>query len=74
MIRVTRLHYMSPTKLAGDFYDFCKIDEKENCEDVFIFLWGKDINDYLVTKNGQEVDLRGHVTEIERVLMDFKNY
>ena len=76
MIKIIRLHYMSILKIAGDFYIFNRRDETENCRDAANFMQGKDINDYLIIKNGQEVDIRGcfDVDEIENKLKNFKNF
>jgi hypothetical protein len=70
MFRVIRIKRVAVDLPAGHCVDFTDDSFQENVKQVCSYLWGKDINSYLVIKDGDEITLpSADLYEIEKFLM-----
>lgn len=68
MILVIRITRLGEDKPAGEVFKFSSDQECQSCCN---FLWGKDIKNYLVFRNGYPVDLDSDLYELERRLEEY---
>ena len=70
MIKVIRTVFISESKPAGEVFVFDSGNDDEDCNNVGGFFFGKDLNGYLIVKNGYEVKniLHCEVSEIIKKL------
>lgn len=77
MIRVVRIKRIYSDKYpsrpdalaAGVIYEFEGLNE---CSECCTFMWGRDIKNYLVFRNGYPVELDSDLYEFERRLEIYK--
>lgn len=76
IITIIRIHAHSKQKPAGQTYLFEDWSEEKNFKKASEFMLEKDATDFVVIKDGCEVDLRGiyEVEDIYQVLKDFKSF
>ena len=68
MITVIRINNLGDDKPAGEVFTF-SLDQE--CQSCCNFLWGKDIKNYLVFRNGYPVELYSDLYEFERRLEEY---
>ena len=67
VIRIKRINVDCP---AGEVFDFCGESVSECAKKVCNFLWGKDRENYLIIKFGNEIELESNdLNDIERQLL-----
>lgn len=71
MFRIIRIKRVDVDSPAGVFVDFNNNNPMENVEDVCSYLWGKDISNYLIIKDGDALHLprTGNLDEIKEYLI-----
>jgi hypothetical protein len=73
MIKVIRLKRLNSEEPAGEMVWFDCGYEPEDCEDVGIYLWGKDGRNYLVVKDGFEVEIDSKL-DVDLFVEKLKNF
>lgn len=68
MITVIRINNLGEGKPAGEVFTF---PPDQECQSCCNFLWGKDIKNYLVFRNGYPVELDSDLYEFERRLEEY---
>lgn len=71
MFRVIRIKRTGIDLPAGHVVDFYDKDIEESAKQVCSYLWGKDLDNYLVIKSGNELELPSRVLgEIKKFLIE----
>jgi len=75
MFKVIRTRYVSKFSPAGEIFTFSEKTEENNAKDVATFLAGKDVQNYVIIKEGFDIDLRGlDYLEMIKTLIKFEGF
>lgn len=62
MIRIVRLKYKGADAPAGEIFDFHSV------KDAVTFMWGRDFTEYLIVKDGHELNFENEDLEVSNVI------